>query len=59
MSYRPSNPPARCIKCGDVHLILSQAVNPRTGEVEYRFTCLDCRVAWPQDQHGGAPDDYA
>ncbi|MFJ2115760.1 hypothetical protein ACIOEX_28390 [Streptomyces sp. NPDC087850] len=39
-------------------MILSQAKHPESGEWQWRLTCLDCRVAWPQDQHGGSPDEY-
>ncbi|MFF3768174.1 hypothetical protein ACFYYR_29395 [Streptomyces sp. NPDC001922] len=40
-------------------MILSKAKHPDTGVLFWRLTCLDCRVAWPQDQHGGNPDEYA
>ncbi|MFF4605820.1 hypothetical protein ACFY12_24150 [Streptomyces sp. NPDC001339] len=56
--YAPKNPPVRCVKCFEANVILSEARHPDTGEMFWRFTCLDCRVAWPQDQHGGAPHEY-
>ncbi|GAU70499.1 hypothetical protein SSP35_19_01370 [Streptomyces sp. NBRC 110611] len=61
-AFRPfprQQPPVRCIKCGGISIILSEARHPDTGYFFWRFTCLDCRIAWPQDQHGGALDDYA
>ncbi|MFJ5103082.1 hypothetical protein [Streptomyces sp. NPDC088554] len=60
-SYWPTErkrPPVQCIKCRDTAVILSQAKHPESGEWQWRLTCLDCRVAWPQDQHGGSPDEY-
>ncbi|MEC4015105.1 hypothetical protein [Streptomyces sp. H27-D2] len=55
---RPNNAPALCIKCKGTALILSKALHPDRGESQWRLTCLDCRVAWPQDQHGGDADEY-
>ncbi|MFG3281617.1 hypothetical protein [Streptomyces sp. NPDC048111] len=55
----PKNPPAQCIKCKGTAVVLTKAAHPETGELQWRLTCLDCRVAWPQDQHGGHPDEYA
>ncbi|MDT0417266.1 MULTISPECIES: hypothetical protein [unclassified Streptomyces] len=53
--------PVRCVKCADTHVILTKTGSPgRGGEVpRWRYTCLDCRVAWWVDEHGGALDDYA
>ncbi|EGJ78286.1 hypothetical protein STTU_5498 [Streptomyces sp. Tu6071] len=49
------------MKCADTHVILTKTGSPgRGGEVpRWRYTCLDCRVAWWVDEHGGALDDYA
>ncbi len=55
----PGNPAVKCIKCWGTSVILSKAKHPDTGVLFWRLTCLDCRVAWPQDQHGGNPDEYA
>ncbi|MFE0043702.1 hypothetical protein [Streptomyces albireticuli] len=52
------NPPVRCVKCKGVTVITTHARNPRTESGEWRLTCLECRVAWPMDQHGGEPDEY-
>ncbi|MFI6700334.1 hypothetical protein ACIBJC_15375 [Streptomyces sp. NPDC050509] len=57
-AYRPSQKPVQCIKCKGTAVILSRALHPGSGEVQWRLTCLDCRIAWPQDQHGGEPDEY-
>lgn len=57
--YQPQKPPVQCVKCKDTGVILTKATHPITGEAQWRFTCLDCRIAWPMDQHGGSPDEYA
>lgn len=57
--YRPANPPVRCVKCQRIGVILTKAKHPGTAEMQWRLTCIDCRIAWPQDQHGGSPDEYA
>ncbi len=61
-AYRSGGPqksPVKCVKCQNPDkVITTKAMNPRTGEEEWRLTCLGCRVAWPMDQHGGEPDEY-
>lgn len=58
LGYVPTKPPVQCIKCKGSSVILTQAMHPERKEMQWRLTCLDCRVAWPLDQHGGAPDEY-
>ncbi|MEO3978681.1 hypothetical protein [Streptomyces sp. CAU 1734] len=58
MKGRSQSSRVQCIKCRGTAVILSCALNPHAGRMEYRLTCLDCRIAWPQDQHGGALDEY-
>lgn len=53
-----SNRPVECVKCASTAVILTKETHPQTYEPFWRYTCLDCKVAWPQDQHGGAPEDY-
>ncbi|MGW7517409.1 hypothetical protein ACWGJ2_17645 [Streptomyces sp. NPDC054796] len=50
--------PVECVQCQGIAIVLSQAVDPRTGIYRWRYTCLDCRVAWWQDDHGGYSDEY-
>ncbi|MGW1195322.1 hypothetical protein ACWD4B_05610 [Streptomyces sp. NPDC002536] len=57
--YQPQNTPVRCVKCQGTGVILTKAKHPDTGDDQWRLTCLDCRIAWPQDQHGGSADEYA
>ncbi|MBZ4321602.1 hypothetical protein [Streptomyces huiliensis] len=57
--YEPQKSPVLCVKCHGISVILTKAQHPATGEYQWRFTCLDCRIAWPQEQHGGSPDEYA
>ncbi|EME98577.1 hypothetical protein J7W19_12645 [Streptomyces mobaraensis NBRC 13819 = DSM 40847] len=57
--YVPQRPPVQCVKCRGIHVILNKALHPQLMQDQWRFTCLDCRVAWPQEQHGGEPDEYA
>ncbi|OON73981.1 hypothetical protein [Streptomyces tsukubensis] len=51
--------PVRCIKCGDTHVVLTKTKEPSDGPLRWRYTCLDCRVAWWVDEHGGTSEDYA
>ncbi|MFE9247382.1 hypothetical protein [Streptomyces sp. NPDC007088] len=60
--------PVRCVKCADTHVILTKTKAPapsyagQPGSADglrWRYTCLDCRVAWWVDEHGGGLDDYA
>lgn len=61
--------PVRCVKCADTHVILTKTkaptgTSPAFGQgdphgLRWRYTCLDCRVAWWVDEHGGGLDDYA
>ncbi|MGX2995284.1 hypothetical protein JNUCC64_13475 [Streptomyces sp. JNUCC 64] len=50
--------PVRCVQCGRTCVILAQAADPETRLPRWRYTCLDCRIAWWVDQHGGAATDY-
>ncbi|MFG2639112.1 hypothetical protein ACGFX8_36485 [Streptomyces sp. NPDC048362] len=58
MSDIPKNLPVRCIQCDDIHVITSQERDPETGLPRWRYTCLDCAIAWWVDQHGGTLGDY-
>lgn len=53
-----SNPPVQCVQCEDTHVILTKGTHPDTYEPFWRLTCLDCRVAWDMDDHGGSPEDW-
>ncbi|MFI6347527.1 hypothetical protein [Streptomyces sp. NPDC050560] len=44
--------PVQCIKCRDTHVVVAQAPDKETGLPRWRYTCLDCRIAWWVDQHG-------
>lgn len=50
--------PVQCVQCQSIAVVLSQAKHPKTKRMHWRFTCLDCRVAWDQEEHGGSPDEY-
>jgi transposase-like protein len=59
----PSKLPVRCVKCKSTAVILSNPTDQRTGERRWRYRCLDCSVAWWQDenewwQKHGAPDEF-
>lgn len=53
-----TNLPVRCVRCVGIHVITTKATDPETGELRWRYRCLDCAVAWWVDDHGGAADDY-
>ncbi|MYY11762.1 hypothetical protein GT204_23350 [Streptomyces sp. SID4919] len=48
----------RCVQCGNTGVIVAQATDPETRLPRWRYTCLDCRIAWWVDQHGGTAKDY-
>lgn len=54
----PVKPALRCLKCGDIHVVMSQARDPIADGLRWRYTCLDCRIAWWCDEHGGEIDEY-
>ncbi len=62
MSKSLRNSRVRCVKCVSTSVILSKPVDRRTSEFRWRYRCLDCSVAWWQDETDywreyGAPDE--
>lgn len=48
----------KCVQCKSTACILSKVLDGNSKKERYRLRCLDCNVAWWQDEHGGDISEY-
>lgn len=53
-----SNRPVECLKCSGTAVVLTKTRDAVRDALRYRYTCLDCAIAWWVDEHGGDYEEY-